>query len=220
MSQLFQPRADAIFRFALWTAALGALATIVTIESLSHSAWLTGRGIVEAQPTEFSHQHHAGELGIDCRYCHTTVETAATAGMPPSYTCMTCHSQVWTGARMLAPVRESFATNTPLRWTRVGRLPEYVYFDHSVHIHNGVGCSSCHGDMTHNMQMTFQRNAFSMAFCVDCHRNPQNYLRPPDRIFDMGWQPEGNQAEIGKALIKRYHINMSGLLTDCSTCHR
>jgi hypothetical protein len=207
MSQLFQPRADAIFRFVLWIAFLGAASALIAAEGLSHSAYLTGRNIVQPQPTEFSHQHHAGELGIDCRYCHTNVETAATAGMPDTHTCMTCHSQIWTGARMLEPVRASLANNTPLRWQRVGRLPEYVYFDHAVHVNNGIGCSTCHGDMT-RMQMTYQPHAFSMAFCVSCHSAPQNHLRPANRIFDM------------QTLLKQYHINTSGLLTDCSTCHR
>lgn len=219
MSQLFQPRADAIFRFALWCTALGALAGLITIESLSHSDWLTGRGLVEAQPTEFSHQHHAGELGIGCRYCHTTVEREATAGMPPTYTCMTCHSQIWTGARMLKAVRESLATNTPIEWQRVGRLPEYVYFDHSVHVNNGIGCSSCHGDMDH-MQMTYQPHAFSMDFCVSCHRNPQDFLRPKDKIFDMQWAPANDQEKLGRALMTKYHIESPSLLTGCSTCHR
>lgn len=219
MSQLFQPRADALFRFALWSIALGVFALLVTIESLAHSDWMTGRSLIEAQPTEFSHQHHAGELGIDCRYCHTTVETAATAGMPPTYTCMTCHSQIWTGARMLAPVRESLALGIPLRWTRTGRLPEYVYFNHSVHIANGIGCSTCHGDMDH-MQMTYQPHAFSMDFCVNCHRHPQQFVRPQNQIFNMEWVPGSNQGTMGKALVKQYHIDTSGLLTDCSTCHR
>ncbi len=219
MSQLFQPRADAVLRFVLWTALLGGITTLVTAEGLSHSAWLTGRDMIQPQPTEFSHQHHAGELGIDCRYCHTTVETAATAGMPPTYTCMTCHSQIWTNARMLAPVRESLINGTPLHWQRVGRLPEYVYFDHAVHVKNGIGCSTCHGDMTH-MQMTWQPHAFSMAFCVSCHRAPQDKLRPQDQIFNMQWQPPADQSQRGKALLAQYHINTSGLLTDCSTCHR
>ena len=219
MSQLFQPRADAIFRFALWSAALGVLAALITIESLSHSDWLTGRSLVEEQPTEFSHQHHAGELGIDCRYCHSTVETAATAGMPPTYTCMTCHSQIWTGARMLEVVRESLATGTPIEWQRVGRLPEYVYFDHSVHVDNGIGCSSCHGDMDH-MQMTYQPHAFSMDFCVSCHRNPQNFLRPKDEVLDMRWAPAEDQRKLGRELMTKYHIESGALLTSCSTCHR
>jgi len=219
MSQLFQPRADALFRFLLWTAFLGAVVTLITIEGLAHSDYLTGRSIIEAQPTEFSHQHHAGGLGIDCRYCLTDVETAATAGMPPTNTCMTCHSQIWTGARMLAPVRESLAAGTPLVWQRVGRLPGYVYFNHSVHVTNGIGCSSCHGDMEH-MQMTYQPNAFSMDFCVSCHSSPQNSLRPEKEIFDMRWTPPPDQAVQGKALIAHYHIPSSRLLTDCSTCHR
>ncbi len=220
MAQLFQPRADALFRFVLWCLLLGSVVAVITVESLAHSAWFTGRNIVEAQPTEFSHQHHAGELGLDCRYCHTSVERTATAGMPPTHTCMTCHSQVWRNARMLAPVRESLASGIPLRWKRVGRLPGYVYFDHSVHVLNGIGCSSCHGDMTHNMQMTLQPHAFSMAFCLSCHRNPQDYLRPRDKVFDMQWQPPADQAERGKTLLAQYHINTTGLLTDCSTCHR
>jgi hypothetical protein len=219
MSQLFQPRADAIFRFALWTAGIGAFMALLTAEGLSHSDYLTGRNIIQPQPTEFSHQHHAGELGIDCRYCHATVQTAATAGMPPTHTCMTCHSQIWTEARMLAPVRQSFATNTPLQWTRVGRLPEYVYFDHSVHVDNGVGCSTCHGDMT-RMQMTYQPHAFSMDFCVSCHSAPQNFLRPESKVLDMQWKPPADQNQVGRNLLAHYHINQSGLLTDCSTCHR
>ncbi|HEX4368762.1 MAG TPA: cytochrome c3 family protein [Rhodopila sp.] len=219
MSQLFQPRADAIFRFVLWCVCLGALTLLAAVEGLSHSEYLTGRDIVAAQPTEFSHQHHAGELGIDCRYCHTSVETTATAGMPSTHTCMTCHSQIWAGAPMLAPVRDSLASNKPLVWQRVGRLPEYIYFAHSVHVANGIGCSTCHGDMDH-MQMTYQPHAFSMDFCLSCHRSPQDRLRPRDQIFNMQWQPPSDQAQRGRALMAQYHINTSGLLTDCSTCHR
>lgn len=219
MSQLFQPRADAVFRFTLLLAVFGVAFALVIAESLSHSAWLTGRGVVMPQPTEFSHQHHAGELGIDCRYCHTTVETGPTAGMPPTHTCMTCHSQIWTGARMLAPVRDSLAMGESLEWTRAGRYPGYVYFDHSVHVNNGIGCSTCHGDMD-KMQMTRQPHAFAMAFCISCHRAPQHYLRPENKIFDMAWEPPPDQDTRGKALLAKYHINTSGLLTNCSTCHR
>jgi hypothetical protein len=218
MSQLFQPRADAVFRFVLACIGGGALLALCVAEGLSHSAYITGRDVIAPQPTEFSHQHHAGELGIDCRYCHTTVETAASAGMPPTHTCMTCHSQIWTNARMLAPVRDSYATNTPLVWQRVGRLPGYVYFNHSVHVNNGVGCSSCHGGMT-RMQMTWQPHAFSMDFCLSCHQAPQNYLRPKAEVLDMQWSPPANQHQIGEQLLKTYHINTSGLLSDCSTCH-
>lgn len=219
MSQLFQPRADAIFRFAIWCVCLGVVGAGIVAEGLSHSSYFTGRDLVASQPTEFSHQHHAGELGIDCRYCHTTVETAATAGMPPTHTCMTCHSQIWTNARMLEPVRASLAENKPLVWQRVGRLPGYVYFYHSVHVQNGIGCSSCHGDMTH-MQMTYPPYPFSMDFCLSCHRAPQNNLRPLDQILNMQWKPPADQAKQGAMLLTKYHINTSGLLTDCSTCHR
>jgi hypothetical protein len=219
MSQLFRPRADAVFRFVLWTMLIGGVVALVTAEGLAHSEYLTGRDITQPQPTEFSHQHHAGELGIDCRYCHTTVEAAASAGMPATHTCMTCHSQIWTGAAMLEPVRASLAKDTPLVWNRVGRLPGYVYFDHSIHIAKGVGCTSCHGDVTH-MQMTYQPHAFSMDFCVSCHSAPQNALRPKDQVFNMEWQPPADQAKRGRALLAQYHINTSGLLLDCSTCHR
>lgn len=219
MAQLFSRRADSVFRFTVACVLATVFGAFVVAEGIAHSNYVTGRSIVLPQPVAFSHQHHAGELGIDCRFCHMTVETAATAGMPSTYVCMTCHSQIWTGAPMLAPVRDSLAHDQPLVWQRVYGLPEYVYFDHAVHIAKGIGCSSCHGDMD-RMQMTRQALHFSMAFCVACHRNPRDYVRPRKEIWNMSWHPPANQATRGAQLVRMYHIDTSGRLTDCSVCHR
>ena len=156
----------------------------------------------------FSHKHHSGELGIDCRYCHQQVEYLASAGIPPTWTCMTCHSQIWTGAQMLAPVRDSLANDTPLHWTRVNRLPDYVYYNHSIHISKGIGCSSCHGAVD------------QMEFCINCHRNPAANVRPKAEIWNMEWTPPDNQAALGAKLVADYHIKGAQILTDCSICHR
>ncbi len=219
MEQLFKPGADAIFRLVLFIVIFSAAAALAVAAALSGSAFVTGTTIAARQPVPFSHKHHAGELGIDCRYCHTTVETEATAGLPPTYTCMTCHSQIWTGSPMLAPVRDSLARNQPLHWTRLNRLPDYVYFDHAIHIAKGIGCSSCHGQVQ-EMQLTYAVQSFTMGFCLDCHRAPQNNIRPQDEIFDMAWTPPADQAERGRALLAHYHIRPPAELTDCSICHR
>ncbi|WP_336486599.1 cytochrome c3 family protein [Methylobacterium nigriterrae] len=219
MAQLFSPGADAIYRLSLLTA-LACLAGIpVVAAGIMRSDYVTGVGIAPAQPVPFSHKHHAGELGVDCRYCHTTVETQATAGIPPTHTCMTCHSQIWTGADMLKPVRESYARDTPLQWVRLNRLPQYVYYNHSVHVTKGIGCSTCHGDVT-AMQMTYRANAFEMRFCLDCHRNPEKYVRSPDQVWNMTWSPPPNQATLGPKLVVENHIRGGERLAECSVCHR
>ncbi len=147
----------------------------------------TGMGLVMEQPVPFSHEHHVAGLGIDCRFCHGGVTQAAAAGMPTTDTCMTCHSQIWTNAALLAPVRESLAKGQPLRWNRVNALPDYVYFNHAIHIAKGVGCASCHGTVDRMPLMT-KAHGFTMQFCLDCHRNPAPNLRPPAAIFDTEWQ--------------------------------
>lgn len=170
-----------------------------------------------AQTVPFSHQHHVSGLGIDCRFCHTTVETAGNAGLPPTYTCMTCHSQIWTNAALLAPVRQSLADDKPLHWNRVTDLPDYVYFNHAIHVAKGVGCAECHGDVA---QMPLMRKArtLTMGFCLDCHRDPGPRLRPPEAIFDTGWQ-RGPDTPSPAALVAQYHVG-GRKLTDCSICHR
>jgi hypothetical protein len=219
MRQLFAPGADAILRLALFVAAAGTVMMLVVAGAVANSDYVSSVGIAPTQPVPFSHKHHSGELGLDCRYCHATVETEATAGMPPTYTCMTCHSQIWTGAPMLAPVRDSLATQTPLKWTRVNRLPDYVFFNHAIHVSKGIGCSNCHGDMT-AMQMTLRAQAFHMDFCLQCHRNPAANVRPMDQVLNMNWQAPPDQMIKGRALVAKYHIRGAAVLTDCSTCHR
>ena len=219
MRQLFAPGADAILRlFMLSTAGLIAVLLLVAA-GVSRSSYVSTVGVAPAQPVPFSHKHHSGELGIDCRYCHTQVTKYATAGIPPIHTCMTCHSQIWTGSPMLAPVRESFAKDDPLHWTRVNRLPEYVYYNHSIHINKGIGCSTCHGPVN-QMQLTYRANAFEMQFCLNCHKNPERYVRPQEKIWDMEWTPPADQDKLGPELVSQYHIRSAGQLSDCSICHR
>jgi hypothetical protein len=169
------------------------------------------------QPVPFSHQHHVAGLGIDCRFCHVTVETSATAGIPPTYTCMTCHSQLWTNASILAPVRESLANNTPLVWHRITDLPDYVYFNHHIHIAKGVGCESCHGAVQ-DMALTQKARTLTMGFCLDCHHDPGPNLRPKSAIFDTDWHRAPDTPSAAQ-LLAQYHVPNRNL-TDCSICHR
>ena len=219
MRQLFAPGADAIFRLVLLSAAGLLVAAILVLTGFAHSQYAGAVGIAPVQPVPFSHKHHVGELGLDCRNCHESVETQATAGLPPTHTCMTCHSQIWTDSNMLAPVRQSLANNKPLQWTRVNRLPDYVYFNHSIHITKGIGCSSCHGAVN-NMQLTYAERTFKMSFCLSCHREPQKFVRPAAQIWNMEWSPPPNQASLGAALVRQHHIIDAQRLTDCSICHR
>jgi Cytochrome c7 and related cytochrome c len=182
------------------------------MDYVRHRSW-----IVE-QPVPFSHQHHVSGLGIDCRFCHVTVETSGDAGMPPTYTCMTCHSQIWTNAGLLAPVRESLANNTPITWHRVTDLPDYVYFNHKIHIAKGVGCESCHGRID-QMALTYRTKAFTMDFCLDCHRDPPPNLRPKDHITDMAWKPPADARTKGESIAAHEGIRF-GELTYCYVCHR
>jgi hypothetical protein len=218
MSQLFPPSADIWFRVAL----IAILAVLVggplLAMGLVRSDWWQDVNVAPAQPVPFSHQHHVAGLGIDCRYCHTSVETTASAGLPPTHTCMTCHSQIWTEAPMLAPVRDSLATGKPLHWARVTDLPDFVFFNHSVHIRNGVGCETCHGRID-RMPLVHQAHEFTMMFCVSCHRDPGPHLRPQDAVFEMGWKPPEDPRRYGERMLKAYHIDATHL-DDCYTCHR
>jgi hypothetical protein len=217
--QLFPPGADAVLRLAIFTIIGGVAVFFILVGGLPNSTYATGVWVAPTQPVPFSHAHHVGELGLDCRYCHTSVMTQASAGLPPTHTCMTCHSQIWTHAPMLAPVRQSYAQHIPLDWQRVNRLPDYVYFNHSIHVTKGIGCSSCHGPVD-QMQLTWRAQPFTMTFCLSCHRNPQGRLRPEKQVWNMEWTPPDDQARIGKALMRHYQIASAARLTDCSTCHR
>ena len=174
-------------------------------------------GYAPSQPLPFSHQHHVSGLGLDCRYCHTKVEVSSNAGMPSTKICMTCHSQIWTNAAMLAPDRESLAENKPLRWTRVYTLPDYVYFDHSIHIAKGVGCTECHGPIG-DMPLTRKATTLYMSWCLDCHRDPAPRLRPKDQVFNPHWRRTADTPS-GEALMAQYHVHTANL-TDCGTCDR
>ena len=169
------------------------------------------------QPVPFSHKHHVACLAIDCRFCHTSVEVSANAGLPPTYTCMTCHSQIWTNAALLAPVRQSLIDDQPIAWHRVTNLPDYVYFNHSIHIAKGVGCSSCHGEVD-RMPLTFKAKTLTMQFCLDCHRDPGPQLRPQDQIYNTEWKRTAATPSPA-TLMTQYHIG-GRTLTDCSICHR
>ena len=200
-----------IFGAVFFIAGLGWL-----IDVVSRSAYLTLAHTAREQPVAFSHKHHVGGEGFDCRYCHTSVETSAFAGIPPTKTCMNCHSQIWSDSPMLEPVRESFKTGRPLAWTRVHDLPEFVYFNHSIHVSKGVGCSTCHGRVD-LMPLTWQQNNLLMKWCIECHRNPAQYVRPRDQVFNIAYQYPDNQLELGARLVQEYKIQS---LTDCVTCHR
>ena len=168
------------------------------------------------QPIAFSHKHHVQGLGLDCRFCHFSVERTASAGMPDSKTCITCHSQIWKNSKMLEPVRLSYENKIPMKWVHVNRLPDYVYFNHSIHISKGVGCSTCHGDVR-GMAAVKRVNAFRMKDCLACHRSPEKNLRPRDQIFDYQWSKASTEIQHNLAL--QYHI-VHQQLTDCNHCHR
>ncbi|MBS1211995.1 MAG: chaperone protein HtpG [Proteobacteria bacterium] len=218
MAQLFSPAANVVSRIVIATIILGALAAMGLAYAIVRSPYVSGVGVAPKQPVPFSHEHHAGQLGIDCRYCHTSVETSAVAGLPPTEICMTCHSQVWTQAKMLEPVRESWRTGIPMRWARVHDLPDFVYFNHSIHVRKGIGCSSCHGRVD-RMPLVWKTETLFMSWCLECHRAPERFVRPRDKVFDMAWAPPADQLAQGRKLVTEYHIR-SGELTDCYRCHR
>jgi hypothetical protein len=182
------------------------------------SPWTTRQHVPLDQPVPFSHEHHVGGLGIDCRYCHTTVETSSTAGIPPTETCMTCHSQLWTQAPLLEPVRQSWATSQPIEWNRVHDLPAFVFFNHSIHVQKGIGCSTCHGRVD-RMPLVWQEHTLWMKWCIDCHKDPARQIRPKSEVFNMAYEPPANQQELGRRLVQEYHVHTEQL-RDCSMCHR
>lgn len=212
------------FLFPKWTnkiktmalpAILGGPVYLVLIFWLGASPKTLNAGYSPKQPVPFSHALHAGELGLDCRYCHTTVEKAAHAAVPPTSTCMNCHTNIKTTSPKLELIRTSFATGEPVRWERIHDLPDYAYFNHASHVTRGIGCKSCHGRID-QMEKVYQQEPLSMGWCLDCHRAPEKHLRPLDQITNMAWEPE-NQLELGLKLKNELGIKAS---TDCSTCHR
>jgi hypothetical protein len=215
MAQIFHPSTNALSRLTIFGGVF-ILAAIGWVFSVLHrSSYATLVNVTREQPVQFSHEHHVRGLGIDCRYCHTTVEETASAGMPATETCMSCHSQIWINARELAPVRESFKTDRSIEWTRVHDLPDFAYFDHSIHVAKGVGCASCHGRVD-EMPLTWRVASLRMAWCLECHRNPEPHLRPREAVFDMAWTPPEDPS-FGPSLAQKNRVVTR---TDCSTCHR
>jgi Cytochrome c7 and related cytochrome c/Class III cytochrome C family len=218
MPQIFRPYSDTVARMVLLAVVVVPFLGIGVAYRVASSEYVTDQSITTDQPVPFSHAHHVGGLGLDCRYCHAGVETSAVAGVPPTHTCMTCHSQLYTQTAMLAPVRASLAQDEPIHWNKVNKLPDYVYFDHSIHIAKGVGCSTCHGDVS---QMPLMRQAapLTMGWCLNCHRDPVPYLRPAAAVFDPTWTAPADQSEQGRLLLAHNGIDTAHL-TDCSVCHR
>ncbi len=216
MPQFFRSYANTGMRIGMLGVFAGPVVLGFALMGFNRSPYITQVGLPKGQPVQFSHEHHAGALGIDCRFCHTSVETSSYANIPPMKTCMTCHSQIWVNSVMLAPVRESYASRVPLQWNRVHDLPDFAYFNHSIHVNKGFGCSTCHGRVD-KMPLVYREQPLFMSWCLNCHRNPEKYVRPESQIFTMGWRPPANQATLGPQLVKQNQIRK---LDDCYVCHR
>lgn len=232
MAQIFHRSTNTISRVTIFGAVFFVAFFFWWVAQMQRSPYTTYRGVAQTQPVPFSHQHHVSGLGLDCRYCHTSVEVSSFAGIPPTKTCMNCHSQIWTNAPMLEPVRESFRSGRSIVWTRVSDLPDYVYFDHGIHLNKGVGCDTCHGPVQ-RMPLMLPAASLQMEWCLNCHREPEKLLRPREQVFNMNWQPptksnpltlDGqtftDQITMGKYLLRKYHVRSVQDITSCFTCHR
>jgi hypothetical protein len=230
--QIFHRSTNTLSRATIYGAIFVVAALFWAAAEIQRSPYVTYAGVARPQPAPFSHQHHVAGLGIDCRYCHTSVETSSFAGIPPTATCMNCHRQIWTNAPMLEPVRESFRSGKSLVWNRVNDLPDFVYFNHSIHINKGVGCNTCHGPVD-RMPLMYNYASLQMEWCLECHRAPEKNLRPREQVFNMRYQQPStdnpvefdgqkyiDQISLGTALKAKYHLRTTADITSCSTCHR
>jgi hypothetical protein len=216
MAQIFHQSTNTISKVSIFGAVFAVAGALGLMYQVAASPYVTQQGVARDQPVPFSHQHHVGGMGLDCRYCHTSVETSAVAGVPPTKTCMNCHSQIWGDSPTLEPVRESFRSDTSIAWVRVHDLPDFVYFNHSAHVNQGVGCSTCHGRVD-RMPLTHQEHSLQMEWCLDCHRQPERYVRPKAEVFNPAWEPPRDQLEKGRELVRQYGLKPR---TSCSACHR
>jgi len=214
--QIFHPSTNTISKFSIFGALFIAAGMGWATFETTRSSYITEVGVAREQPVPFSHKHHVQGIGIDCRYCHTTVENSSFAGVPPTKTCMNCHAQIWADSPMLEPVRSSFREDRSIEWIRVNDVADFVYFNHSIHVKKGVGCETCHGPVD-EMPLTWRQNTLHMQWCLDCHRQPEKYVRPREKVFDMSYQVPANQMELGRELVARYKIRKQ---TSCSVCHR
>ena len=216
MAQVFHRSTNTLSKLSIFGAAFLAAFALYVILEVNRSGYVTRAGEVRDQPIPFSHQHHVGGLGIDCRYCHTSVEVSASAGLPPTRTCMNCHSQIWSQSPMLEPVRASFRDGESIEWVRVHDLPDFVYFDHSAHVNRGVGCTTCHGRVD-RMPLMYQEKSLQMEWCLDCHRQPQKYVRPQSEVYNPRWIPPADQSAQGRKIVDERRLQPR---TSCNTCHR
>jgi hypothetical protein len=216
MSQIFHHSTNTLSKVSIFGALLVVVGGLWAMVEVSRSSWVTQEGVAREQPVPFSHQHHVGGMGLDCRYCHASVERSAVAGIPPTKTCMNCHSQVWSDSPTLEPVRESFRSGNSIEWAKVNDLPDFVYFNHSAHVNRGVGCSTCHGRVD-RMPLMMQQASLHMEWCLECHRAPERFVRPQEQVFNAAWEPPANQLEEGRKLVAARRIKPR---TSCSTCHR
>ena len=216
MPQFFSPSANTFARMTLLALVVGVSSVLGLSYLIVRSHYETMQNVPREQPVPFSHAHHVGGLGIDCRYCHTTVEYSAFANIPPTKICMNCHSEMWATAPALEPVRESYRSGKSIEWTRVNDLPDFVYFNHSIHVAKGIGCTSCHGRID-KMNLTWQAAPLTMEWCLDCHRHPERYVRPRSEVFAMDYKVPFDNEPLGRELVRQYHIRS---LVNCDTCHR
>ena len=216
MPALFSPSSNRTIRLTLAAAAAAIILVPLALMAWVRTPAITGQHSAPAQPVPFDHRIHVSGLGIDCRYCHSSVERSASAGIPATSVCLPCHSQVWRDGPDFAPVRRSLATGKPIPWLRVNGLPDYVFFNHAIHVNKGVGCETCHGRVD-RMQRVEQAQPLTMGWCLECHRRPEHYLRPVEQVTAMGWRPARPQAVLGAELASRYKV---ARLTNCSACHR
>jgi Cytochrome c7 and related cytochrome c len=216
MAQIFHRSTNTISRVSIYGAVILIAVLGYAVNVVNQTSYVTEVHNARPQPVPFSHKHHVGELGLDCRYCHSTVEVSSSAGMPPTQTCMACHSQIWTGADILEPVRASYRDSTPISWTRVNALPDFVYFNHSIHVAKGVGCTTCHGPIA-EMNITWRAQSLYMRWCLECHNAPEKFLRSRSEVFNAFYQQPSDQEALGNRLMKEYKVQK---LTNCTTCHR
>jgi hypothetical protein len=216
MAQIFHPSTNTFSKVSIFGAVFFIGAAFWILGALERSPFITRAQVAQEQPVPFSHRHHVTQLGIDCRYCHTSVEQSNFAGIPSTETCMTCHSQIHATSPMLEPVRASYRDNKSIEWIRIHDLPDFVYFNHSIHLNKGIGCVSCHGPVG-DMALTWRENSLNMEWCLQCHRAPEQFVRPREHVFSTTWQPEGRQAVLGHELMQEYKIQK---LTNCYICHR
>jgi hypothetical protein len=219
MSQIFHRSTNFLSRLSIFGALFVLALLLWGLALVNRSGYVTQAGITREQPIQFSHAHHVGGMGIDCRYCHTSVEESAFANIPPTTTCMTCHAQIWAQSSFLEPVRSSFRTGQPLEWTRVNDLPDFAYFNHGIHVRQGIGCATCHGPVD-RMPLVYQDASLQMEWCLDCHKAPERFIRPREEVFNMSWEPPADDPDFGRRLVKQYGVASPQHLTSCSVCHR